>query len=192
MSGDCWQVTDDRWQVTGDRWQVTRDMWHMTRDTWHVTNDKWNRTLDTWHMIYFFFFYLFLIFLVLVLISAHVKRFSVSHKQDLYRFTISVMLGHCIGVNQILVEKLTSTHFVVAKQNLIYLTIRFLTVIPYGHPLNGQMIPYALTYIGHTTLCAQYRWDHFGRSALFLKYSLHGQLCSYLSETIWFFLGSAK
>ena len=52
-------------------------MWHKTCDMWHVT-------CDMKHAIYLVFclFCLFLFVLVSMLLSAHVKRFRVSHMQD--------------------------------------------------------------------------------------------------------------
>ena len=62
MTCDPWDVTGDTWQLTGDRWQMTLDTWHMTPDLWHLN----------------FKFFSSSFFFVFLLLSAHVKRLSVS------------------------------------------------------------------------------------------------------------------
>ena len=56
----CWC----KWHVTGDRWYLTPDTWHLTPDSRHLTPDCLS-------VLIFF-----------VLLSAHIKRFSVSRMQD--------------------------------------------------------------------------------------------------------------
>ena len=68
------------------------ERWHMTRDTPRMTHDTWHRhqICDKRHMILSVPFWLFLFFLVSVLLSAHVKKFSVSHVQNLFYYRLGV------------------------------------------------------------------------------------------------------
>ena len=74
--------------AVSDRWQVTCETRHATCDTWHMTPEMWHMKRDTWKIIFFFFFWvpfcLFLSVLVLVQLSAHIKRFSVSCKWNIF------------------------------------------------------------------------------------------------------------
>ena len=75
----CWHY----WQVVGDRWRVMFDMWLVTCDMWRLTQHV---TCDT--SIYLFFLklceFLIKINLLFPILSAHVKRFSVSRMQDIF------------------------------------------------------------------------------------------------------------
>ena len=53
----------------------------VTCDRWHATHGMLHMTPDTWHRTHYLIFFLFLFFLFVVL-SAHVKRFSVSYMQN--------------------------------------------------------------------------------------------------------------
>ena len=71
-------VTCDRRQVTCNTWT-----WHATHDTWHMTNDTW-------------------------LLSAHVKRFSVSRMLDFSFFQVKL---HKVVVRWQVTFLLLSAHF---------------------------------------------------------------------------------
>ena len=61
-----------------DKWQMTRNMWHMT--------------YDILSFLAFLLFYTFMYILVLVLISASVKRVSVSHLRDFFYFGLRTLV----------------------------------------------------------------------------------------------------
>ena len=59
------------WQCkAGDRWQMTGNIWQVTGDTGCVTHDMWQVKF----VLYFFWEF--------GLISAHIKRLSVTHMQN--------------------------------------------------------------------------------------------------------------
>ena len=67
--------------LTCNMWHLTHDMLHVTHDTLHVTHDACHITLC---YIFWVPFYQLLSTLGSKLLAAHIKRFSVSHKQNLF------------------------------------------------------------------------------------------------------------
>ena len=61
-------------------WQVTHETQHSTCDTWHVTRDIWQIKRDIFSNKNKYIY----IYIELLLLSAYVKRFSVSFMRDLY------------------------------------------------------------------------------------------------------------
>ena len=62
-------------------WQMTHNTLHVTCDAWHVAPNTWHVTPDNFFFIFYFLNCCF-IFILLVLLSALLKKLSVSCKRD--------------------------------------------------------------------------------------------------------------
>ena len=91
IAHDIWHLTPNKWHMahemlhqTPDTWNLKPDSWHLTPDTWHLTPapDTWHLTPDKWNLIKKFKFNLKKLNNCIPLLSAHIKRFSVSRMRN--------------------------------------------------------------------------------------------------------------